>query len=180
MKCHYFKLFPSSKITPLCVLCFLSSIDCDWLCLFPHMQMILPLLSVFLSLSLSFFAYTFCMFRPSLYQPFSGSALCCNAWAKLENRAKWQTVKQQLSLTEQVRFGLFLARADVALMGREEQCLSGKNKLLRLTPKWCKSCICTQILNWEPRGKRTGMEIRFGVLLGFLPDDPTRQPSGLR
>ena len=132
------------------------------------------------SLFLCFFAYTFCMFRPSLYRPFSGSAFCCNAWVKLENRAKWQTVKQQLSLTQQVCFVLFLARADVALMDCKEQYLSGKNKLLRLTPKWCKSFICRQILNWEPCGKKTGLDIRFRVLLGFLPDDPTNQPSGLR
>eukprot|EP00069_Balaena_mysticetus_P003152 bmy_16394T0 len=38
----------------------------------------------------------------------------------------------------------------------------------------------SQILNWEPCGKKIGLDIRFGVLLGFLPDDPTNQPSGLR
>ena len=122
-------------------------------------------------------AHTFHTVRSPLYWPFSGSAFCCNAWAKLENRAKWQTVKQQLSLTEQVCFVLFLARTDVALVDCGEQYYSGKNKFLAVTPKWCKSFICKQIPNWEPCGKRTGLEIR--VLPGFLPDDPTHQPSGL-
>jgi len=52
----------------------------------------------------------------------------CSAQARLENRAKTRTVKQQFTLTERVGFVLFLARADAASVGCGEQYPSGKNK----------------------------------------------------
>lgn len=81
-----------------------------WLCLdLPCSES--SLCSAFLSL----FAYTF-MFRSSFYRPFKLAQCFVSMHEQLENRAKWQAVKQQLSLTEQVCFVLFLVRANVALV----------------------------------------------------------------
>lgn len=54
------------------------------------------------------------------------------------------------------------------LMVFGEQYLSGKNKLLRLEPKRCKSFIYRQIMNWEPHGKKTSLELSQDPVLGFF------------
>lgn len=78
-----------------------------------------------------------------------------------------QAGKQQLSLRVNVLCAISgQSRCGLVVFG--EQCLSGKNKLLRLEPKRHKSFICRQITNWEPCGKKTSLELGQDPVLGFF------------